>query len=169
MDMAALIAARRAQRQTNEHDALAYAQRRDQGPLLPRSSADQAIQRNLGSLAQGSEGTSGVFQILRKGQRTAEFAFNGWKPDSSKRWRQVIEVDAGVGGDVELALIRGMIKIIREYYQGDFNWQSYKQGRVIVLSARPEDNEKLEDFMSTEFFGTPVLRRDRVTRPAPPG
>jgi len=169
MDMAALIAARRAQRQTNEHDALAYAQRRDQGPLLPQSSADLAIQRNLGSLAQGSEGTSGVFQILRKGQRTAEFAFNGWKPDSSKRWRQVIEVDAGVGGDVELALIRGMIKIIREYYQGDFNWQSYKQGRVIVLSARPEDNEKLEDFMSTEFFGTPVLRRDRVTRPAPPG
>jgi len=169
MDMAALIAARRAQRQTNEHDALAYAQRRDQGPLLPRSSADQAIQRNLGSLAQGSEGTSGVFQILRKGQRTAEFAFNGWKPDSSKRWRQVIEVDAGVGGDVELALIRGMIKIIREYYQGDFNWQSYKQGRVIVLSARPEDNEKLEDFMSTEFFGTPVIRRDRATRPAPPG
>ena len=170
MDMAALIAARRAQRQTNEHDALAYAQRRDQGPLLPRSSADQAIQRNLGSLAQGSEGTSGVFQILRKGQRTAEFAFNGWKPDSSKRWRQVIEVDAGIGGDVELALVRGMIKIIREHYQGDFNWQSYKQGKVITLSARQQDNEKLEDFLSTEFFGTPVLRRDRTTtRPAPPG
>ena len=82
----------------------------------------------------------------------------------------MIEVDAGIGGDVELALVRGMIKIIREHYQGDFNWQSYKQGKVIVLSARQEDNEKLEDFLSTEFFGTPVLRRDRATtRPAPPG
>lgn len=170
MDMGSLIAARRAQRQSYEHEALAYAQRRDQGPLLPQSSADQAIQRNLGSLAQGSEGTSGVFQILRKGQRTAEFAFNGWKPDASKRWRQVIEVDAGVGGDVELALIRGMIKIIREHYSGDFNWQSYKQGKVIVMSARPEDNQKLEDFLSTEFFGTPVIRRDRTTQPTvPPG
>ncbi|QJR09734.1 hypothetical protein DSM104443_00784 [Usitatibacter rugosus] len=169
MDMASLIAARRAQRQSTEHEALAFAQRRDQGPLLPQSSADQAIQRNLGSLAQGSEGTSGVFQILRKGQRTAEFAFNGWKPDVSKRWRQVIEVDAGVGGDVELALIRGMIKIIREHYSGDFNWQSYKQGKVIVLSARQQDNEKLEDFLSSEFFGTPVLRRDRTAQPIPPG
>lgn len=161
MDMAALIEARRAQRRAWEANALANAQRRDEGPQVGEGSAAQAIERNLGSLALGSDGTSGVFQILRKGERTAEFAFNGWRPDSSRRWREVIEVDAGVGGDVELAIIRRMIGLIREHYKGDFNWQSYRLGKTIVLSARVEDNAALEDFLSREFFGTPVLKRPR--------
>jgi hypothetical protein len=161
MDMAALIETRRAQRRAYEANALANAQRRDEGPQVGEGSAAQAIERNLGSLAHGSEGTSGVFQILRKGERTAEFAFNGWRPDSSRRWREVIEVDAGVGGDVELAIVRRMIRLIRDHYTGDFNWQSYKLGKVIVLSARPEDNAALEDFLAREFFDTPILKRAR--------
>jgi hypothetical protein len=161
MDMAAMIEARRAQRRAYEKGALAEAQRRDEGAQVGEGTAAQAIERNLGSLAHGSEGTSGVFQILRKGERTAEFAFNGWKPDSSRRWREVIEVDAGVGGDVELAIIRRMIGLIREHYKGDFNWQSYRLGKVIVLSARVEDNAALEDFMAREFFGTPIIKRTR--------
>jgi len=166
MDMAALIESRRAQRRASEANALANAQRRDVGPQVGEGNAAQAIERNLGSLAMGSEGTSGVFQILRKGTRTAEFAFNGWRPDASRRWREVIEVDAGLGGDVELAIVRRMIQLIRDHYKGDFNWQSYRMGKVIVLSARPEDNVALEDFLSREFFGTPVLRRER--EPASP-
>ena len=159
--MAALIESRRAQRRALESNALANAERRDVGPMVADSTAAQAIERNLGSLAHGSEGTSGVFQILRKGVRTAEFAFNGWKPDASRRWREVIEVDAGIGGDVELAIIRRMIELIRGHYKGDFNWQSYRLGKVIVLSARPEDNEALEDFLSREFFDTPLVKRPR--------
>jgi len=168
LDMAALIESRRAQRRAAEANALALAQQRDTGPQLAEGSAAQAIERNLGSLAHGSEGTSGVFQILRIGTRTAEFAFNGWKPDASRRWREVIEVDAGLGGDVELAIIRRMIQLIRTHYTGDFNWQSYKLGKVIVLSARPEDNAALEDFMSREFFGTPVLKREGRRPPGGP-
>jgi hypothetical protein len=159
--MAAVIEARRAQREAAESKALVFAQRRDQGARSPEPSAAAAIARNLGSLASGSEGTSGVFQILRKGERTAEFAFNGWRPDAHRRWREVIEVDAGQGGDVELAIVRRMIQLVRGHYTGDFNWQSHKLGRVIVLSARPEDNDALEDFLSREFFGTPVLKRSR--------
>lgn len=167
LDMAALVAARQAQRRSAESAALANAKDRDRGPQVSQSSAAQAIERNLGSLAQGSEGTSGVFQILRKGTRTAEFAFNGWRPDASRRWREVIEVDAGLGGDVELAIVQRMIKLIRQHYTGDFNWESFKLGRVVVLSARPEDNEKLEDFLAREFFGTPLVKRERA--PVPPG
>ena len=77
-------------------------------------------------------------------------------------------MDAGLGGDVELAIIRRMIQLIRTHYTGDFNWQSYRLGKVIVLSARPEDNAALEDFMSREFFGTPVLKRESGA-PRPPG
>ena len=34
------------------------------------------------------KGVSGVFQILSKGTRRAEFAFNGWRSDQ-RRWREV--------------------------------------------------------------------------------
>jgi hypothetical protein len=73
----------------------------------------------------------------------------------------VIEVDAGLGGDVDLAIVRRMIALIRTHYTGDFNWESHRLGRVIVLSARLEDTEGLEDFLSREFFDTPVLKRSR--------
>ena len=54
-----------------------------------------------------------------------------------------------------------MIELIRTHYKGDFNWQSYRLGKVIVLSARVEDNAALEDFMAREFFGTPMIKRGR--------
>jgi hypothetical protein len=119
--------------------------------------AAASIARNLESI-NGREGVSGVFEILHKGTRTAEYSFNGWRPDSQRKWREVIEVDAGQGGDIERAIVRSMIALIRSHYQGDFNWESHRLGRVIVLSARPEDNAGLEDFLIREFFGTPTLR-----------
>ncbi|MDP2762540.1 MAG: hypothetical protein Q8O64_19435 [Sideroxyarcus sp.] len=33
------------------------------------------------------------------------------------------------------------------------NWESLRLERVVVLSARMEDNEGLEDFLIREFFG----------------
>jgi hypothetical protein len=50
-------------------------------------------------------------------------------------------------------LVRKMIELIRSHYQGDFNWESHRLGRVIVLSARIEDNAELEAFLIREFFG----------------
>ncbi len=116
-----------------------------------------AINRNLRTAP--TEGVGGVFTILRKGTRTAEFAFNGWRPDSYRQWREVIEVDAGAGGDVERAIVRRMIELIRTHYAGDFRWESHNLGRVVILSARPQDNDGLEEFLIREFFGTPLLRR----------
>jgi hypothetical protein len=45
--------------------------------------------------------------------------------------------------------------LIRTHYQGNFNWDSRRLGRVIVLSARPEDNAELEAFLMREFFSLP--------------
>ena len=109
------------------------------------------INRNLRSLSQ-REGTSGVFQILSKGHRAAQFSFNGWTGDRSNSRRDVIEVDAGLNGNIEVAIIRRMIELIRTHYQGDFNWESQRLGRVVVLSARVEDSAGLEEFMMREFF-----------------
>jgi len=152
VDMMAAINARREARRQAEA-AMA------RGPHDPTESeiADANINRNLKFSPGG--GVGGVFQILSKGTRTAEFAFNGWQPDRDRRWREVIEVDAGLGGDVDRAIVKRMIQLIREHYTGDFRWESRRLGRVVTLSARPEDNDGLEDFLIKEFFGTPTLGR----------
>ena len=157
VDMLAAIEARRAQRRAQDSAA--------RGPPVVAQPPPDAATRNLQTLS-GREGVGGVFQILRVGPRTAEYAFNGWKPDARSQWRQVIEVDAGLGGNVELAIVRSMIDLIRTHYSGDFNWESRRLQRVVKLSARTEDQLGLEDFMLKEFFGQPVLN-PRGIAPAP--
>lgn len=106
------------------------------------------IQRNL-----QQSGTNGVFQITRIDAHTATFSFRGWKNEFSYSHREVYQVDAGLNGDIERAVVRKMIEIIRRYYAGDFNWESQRLGRVLVLSARLQDNDGLEDVLLQEFFG----------------
>ena len=65
----------------------------------------------------------------------------------------MIEVDAGPNGDVEREIVRSMIVLIRRYFKDFFNWESLRLKRVVVLSARMEDNAGLEDFLIREFFG----------------
>jgi outer membrane biosynthesis protein TonB len=149
MDMSAMIEARRAQRRAAE-----AAVRANREPS-PEELAQAAIARNLNF--EQRQGVGGVFQILRKSTRTAEFAFNGWRPNSERQWREVIEVDAGQGGDIDRAIVKRMIELIRTHYKGDFRWDSHRLGRVVVLSARIEDNEGLEEFLIREFFGTPTI------------
>jgi hypothetical protein len=98
-------------------------------------------------------GTSGVFQLLSMDRRSAQFAFRGWQNEFSHSHREVYAVEAGPDGDVARAVVRKMIEIIRRYYSEDFNWDSPRFARVVVLSARPQDNDGLEDFLMQEFFG----------------
>ena len=148
VDMMAAIQANRDARRAAE-SALARG-----NPSEGKSKGDP-LERNVRSLS-GREGVGGVFQVLRKGVRTGEFAFNGFRNEGQRRWREVIEVDAGPGGDLEMAMVRRMIELIRTHYTGDFRWESQRLGRVVVMSARPADQPGLEDFLMKEFFGTPV-------------
>jgi hypothetical protein len=144
-----------AKRRANE-TAAASANAQAQADGHDRSANDIAmanINRNLQTMSRQHEGVSGVFQILSKGIRSAEFSFRGWTADERSTWREVYVVDAGLHGDIELAIVRKMIELIRSHYQGDFNWESHRLGRVIVLSARIEDNAELEAFLIREFFG----------------
>lgn len=115
-------------------------------------SEDEVRMANLRRNLQPS-GTNGIFQILSMDARTAQFAFRGWKNEFSYSHREVYQVDAGPNGDVRLTMVRKMIEIIRRYYSGDFNWESQRLGRVVILSARMQDNDGLEDFLLQEFFG----------------
>ena len=102
--------------------------------------------------ARGRSGAGGVFQITHKGVREASFLFRGWDNDSRAGLRERVQVDAGPNGNVEDAIVRKMIELIRKYYGGDFSWNSHRLGRVVTLSARREDNAGLEAFLKQEFF-----------------
>jgi outer membrane biosynthesis protein TonB len=137
------------------------------------SAADRTagnINKNLANLGRARDGTSGVFQIINKGYRTGSFSFRGWTTNRSDSYRRVIEVDAGQGGDIERAMVRRMIELIREHYQADFSWDSHRLGRVVKLSARKEDSAGLEDFLLSEFseFNPPTARGAPPSSPPPP-
>ncbi len=106
------------------------------------------VKRNL------TVGTNGIFQILSIESRTAAFSFRGWTTDSSNFRREYIQVEIGTNSSIEIAIVRKMIELIRRYFKGNFNWESQRLDRVVVLSARPEDNEGLEAFLMKEFFET---------------
>lgn len=153
MDMMALIAARRRAIESAAVRENAQAQANSREPSV-NDIALANINRNLQTMTREHDGTSGVFQILSKGTRTGEFSFRGWTAEAHSTWREFYEVDAGPRGDVELAIVRKMIELIRSHYPGNFNWESHRLARVVVLSARMEDNSGLEAFMMREFFGT---------------
>lgn len=149
-DMASYVKARQAQRLALEADAAkqnAEAVAREIGPS-PEQIRDERIKANF------KTGTNGIFEITSLGGRHAAFSFRGWTNDYSNARRESFEVEAATGQDVRLVMIKKMISLIRQHYQGDFNWESHRLNRVVVQSARLEDNAGLEDFMMMEFFGS---------------
>ena len=149
-DMAAYVKAQQAKRVDAEAAAAqinAEAVARERGPTEAQV-RDERIKRNL------KHGTNGIFEITSLGARNATFSFRGWTDDYSNAKRQYFEVESNGSQDVRLLMVRRMISLIREHYDSDFNWESYRLGRSVVLSAKPEDSAGLEDFLMKEFFGT---------------
>lgn len=148
-DMASYIAQQRAKRDSAEQDAArqnAAAAAAEQG-LTEEQKRDERIKNNLKS------GTNGIFEVQRLEAKSASFSFKGWTDYSNVKLKYY-EVEANNGEDVRLVMIRRMIAIIREHYDGDFPWESHRLGRTITKSARLADSAELEDFLMQEFFGT---------------
>ncbi len=148
-DMFAALNARRAARDQGESEAAkinAEAAAREIGPTEDEK-RDAKIKQNF------QNGTNGVFEITRLESRSASFTFLGWTSSLSNSRREFFEVEASQGEDVRRVMIRRMITLIRVHYQGDFDWESRRLGRTVVMSARLEDSAGLEDFLMIEFFG----------------
>jgi uncharacterized repeat protein (TIGR02543 family) len=151
MDMSTMINAARERRRAAEESAAvenAAARAAEAGP-----SANDIARANIAfQERRASGGTNGMFEITSKGPRVAQYVFRGWTTDARRSKSQTITVDAGLNGDVEKAIIDSMIALIRQYYKGDFNWDSRRLGRVVTLSARQDDTKGLEAFLMREFF-----------------
>ncbi|CAH1204419.1 hypothetical protein NTGBS_530001 [Candidatus Nitrotoga sp. BS] len=147
--MASYISAAKARRLAAERS-----DERDDAEAISKQRQLSADEKRMANIRRNlmPEGTSGIFQIISKGVRTARFSFRGWTTDYNNSRREIIDVDAGLNGDVERTIIRRMIELIRKHFEGDFNWESRRLNRVVVLSARMEDNTGLEEFLMLEFF-----------------
>jgi hypothetical protein len=95
----------------------------------------------------------GIFEIKRMDYDDAAFLFFGWNAEMGRKTPQLIEVRKGNNADMQIAVVRKMISIIREYSKEDFVWRSHN--RDITLSARLSDNAALESFLMHDFFDEP--------------
>ena len=148
-DMMAYVNKKRAERNAQESDAArinAEAVAKEKGPS-EEEKRDAKIKSNF------QNGTNGIFEITSLGSNNATFTFLGWVGDFSASHRQYFNVEASRGEDVRRVMMRRMISLIREHYEGDFNWESHRLARTVMLSARLEDSSGLEDFLMLEFFG----------------
>lgn len=155
---------------TTDFASLVEARRRARGETAPapseasapaaESAKARANRLAAANLAAGRDLTfgidprrsGGIFQITTKTYDYAEFVFFGWNREARRNLPMVISVSKGGNPTIELAVVRKMIAIIRDYEQEDFIWESERLGRNVTLSARQRDTRGLEDFLMKEFF-----------------
>ncbi|WP_296945453.1 hypothetical protein [uncultured Massilia sp.] len=148
VDMAAYIAARKAARgASTEVNA------------PEESEASRGTRNALANIAaingrggQDPNDTGGVFSVTNQTFASADVKFRGWNPNFKRRWLTSVKVERGSERDIETAIVKKMIEIIRKEKNGDFEWDSHRLNRVVTLSARPQDTQQLMDFLYKEMF-----------------
>ncbi|MDQ1921455.1 hypothetical protein [Massilia pseudoviolaceinigra] len=153
-DMAAAIEARRRARGQTESEP-AEESAAERGMRIAKANIAAANGRSQGD---DRNDTGGVFEV-KKNSMSATVKFRGWNPSFKRRWLQEVTVELGNEKDIETAVIKKMIEIIRKEKTGDFEWDSHRLQRVVKMSARVEDTAELSDFLYKEMF--PETRRGR--------
>jgi hypothetical protein len=96
--------------------------------------------------------TGGVFSVNNKTFSSADLKFRGWNPNFKRRWLTAVTVERGSDPDIETAIVKKMIELIRKEKTGDFEWDSHRLNKVVTMSARPQDTQELMDFLFKEMF-----------------
>ncbi len=147
-DMATLIEMRRRARGVSpqpetEQDAGAVGKARAMANIMGAQGRSASGDRN---------DTGGVFQIVNQTFNSAEIKFRGFSTNFKRQWLQQVRVDQGSEKDIETAIVKRMIEMIRKEKPGDFIWESHRLGRNVPMSARKEHEKELEAFLLLEFF-----------------
>ena len=148
-DMAAMIEARRKQRADAQPQAEPEESDEARGQRIARANIAGAQGRSAGSDKNDS---GGVFSILNKNYHSADVKFRGWNGNFKRNWSQQVQVEQGAELDIETAIVKKMIELIRKEKPGDFVWDSHRLGRHVNLSARVGDEAELKAFLLKEFF-----------------
>lgn len=152
-DMSEMIAKRRAAREAQNPPAPPSPPVESESDRAKRIALANIGRANAAGQSSGNDkdDTGGVFSV-DKSYHSAEVKFRGWNTNFKRRWLQQIHVEQGAEQDIETAVVKEMIKIIRKEKQGEFQWESRRLGRVVTLSARPEDERELQAFLMKEMF-----------------
>ena len=155
MDMSQKIAQRQAARaaeqakDANTTDGQTAAETDDQR-------ANRIARANIAGAQGATSGQKddggGVFSIVNKTYLSADIKFRGWNTNFKRTWSQQVTVERGPYPDIETAIIKKMVELIRHEKPGDFVWESHRLGRNVNLSARVADQPELEAFLMKEFF-----------------
>jgi hypothetical protein len=153
--------------QPDETDMAAYIEKRRRARGAPsqsdqpaeESEAARGTRNALANIAavngrggQDPNETGGVFSITNQSFNSADVKFRGWNPNFKRRWLTAVTVERGSERDIETAIVKKMIELIRKEKNGDFEWDSHRLNRVVTLSARPQDTQELMDFLYKEMF-----------------
>jgi hypothetical protein len=149
-DMAAMLNAARERRQKAEANAANENRTAEQGQrgLSPQQVAEANVKHSM-QQASGQVG-KGEFEVTFQSFRIATVKFRGQRGNGSSS-NQSFEVDAGVGGNLNLAVVRKIIGLIRAKYKGNVGWVSQRLGRTIPLYMHTDDDTELEAFFLAEF------------------
>jgi type IV secretory pathway VirB10-like protein len=147
MDMSARIAKRRQERGQSEEPAVESEAARGTRNALANIAA-----ANGRSKGDDRNDTGGVFSVTDKSFSSAQLKFRGWNPNFKRRWLQQVNVELGGEKDIETAIVKKMVELIRKEKTGDFDWDSHRLQRVVRMSARVQDTAELEAFLFKEMF-----------------
>ena len=148
MDMSEMIAARRRARGADSSQQQGEPSEAERG--MKNALANIAAANGRGGNDKNE--TGGVFSISGQTFNTAELKFRGWNPNFKRRWLQQVTVELGSEPDIETAIVKKMIELIRKEKTGDFEWDSHRLQRVVTMSARVQDTAELQEFLYKEMF-----------------
>jgi type IV secretory pathway VirB10-like protein len=151
--------------QPEETDMAAYIEKRRQArgarseQPAEESDAQRGMRNALANIAaingrggQDPNETGGVFSVTNKTFSHADLKFRGWNPNFKRRWLTAVTVERGSEPDIETAIVKKMIELIRKEKTGDFEWDSQRLNKVVTMSARPQDTQELMAFLYKEMF-----------------
>ncbi|MES2319730.1 MAG: hypothetical protein V4631_19800 [Pseudomonadota bacterium] len=147
-DMSAMIEARRRARGQGEQPAEESAAER--GNRIARANIASANGK------KGGKGSSeSVFEVRGLAFSSRELKFNTAFQQTGRSRLRLVTVELGTEPDIETAVVKQMIEMIRDVTKDDLVW-TYDKGepneRRIVLSARKQDTEELAAFLMKEYF-----------------
>jgi hypothetical protein len=148
-DMTASIEARRRARGQDTSEQPGEESEKDRGTRLALANIAAANGKSQGN---DSNDSGGVFSVTDKTFNSAQVKFKGWNPSFKRRWLTQARVELGLERDIETAVVKKMIELIRKEKTGDFEWDSHRLQRVVKMSARVEDTAELEAFLFKEMF-----------------
>ena len=154
-DMAARIEARR--RERGQSDQPAEESEAERGNRIARANIASA------NGAKGGTGqTESMFEVTGTSFAMRDVKFDTEFMKSGRHRLRQVRVELETETDIETAVVKKMIEIIRTQTTSYFTWTNDKgtdRERKLILSARPEDTAELTAFLMKQYF--PAYRPPR--------